>query len=90
MEELQKQVAPHHLILQDRNLLELTGVSDLSSFDENVVIATTSMGELTVHGHNLNVRHLDLESGLLALEGKVDSFIYSEGVQSNWLSRLLR
>ena len=90
MQETSLRTASHQIILQDRCSLEMTGVSDLASFDENTVIATTSMGDLTIRGHNLNVRLLDLDSGLLTLEGKVEEMSYSESVHGNWLSRLLR
>lgn len=90
MQETHQQSMAHQLILQDRCLTEMTGVIDLSSYDDSVVIVTTSMGDLTLRGYNLNVRHLDLQSGLLTLEGKVEAMTYSEPMRGGWLSRLLR
>ncbi len=81
---------PHQLILQDRNVLELTGVSDVDSFDENTVTAYTSLGELTIRGKNLHIRHLDVEGGLLSVEGQVDSLTYAEVARGGFFSRLLR
>jgi len=81
---------PHQMILQDRKLLELTGVSDVDSFDENAIIAYTSLGELTVRGRGLHIRRLDLESGALSLEGQVDTLTYSEAARSGFFGRLLR
>lgn len=81
---------PHQMILQDRKQLELTGVSDVDSFDENIIIAYTSLGELTVRGRGLHIRRLDLESGSLSLEGQVDTLTYSETARSGFFGRLLR
>ena len=82
---------PHQMIVQDRKLLEMTGVSDVDSFDENTVVAYTSLGELTVRGRGLHIRRLDLESGSLSLEGYVDTLSYSDATRSGgFFGRLLR
>ena len=40
----------HTLSMENRDKLSLTGVEDVSGFDESLVVLTTSMGELTVRG----------------------------------------
>lgn len=90
MLEMSWDSATHQVVIQNRENLEMTGVSDLASFDDNAVVAVTAMGDVTVRGRNLNVRHLDLESGLLSISGKIEALTYSEPVQGGWLSRLLR
>lgn len=72
---------PHQIIMQDRCRLELTGVSDVDSFDETTVLVYTSLGQLTVRGQGLHVRRLDLEGGSLSLEGQVDSLVYADTLQ---------
>ncbi len=83
---------PHQLIMQDRQQVELTGVSDVDSFDESTVVAYTSMGELTIHGNALHIKRLDLDCGILSLEGRVDALQYTEmhGKRSNLFGRLFR
>ncbi|MBQ9860113.1 MAG: sporulation protein YabP [Clostridia bacterium] len=82
---------PHQLILQERHLLEMTGVSDVDSFDENTVTAYTTLGELTIHGKGLHIRQLNLESGSLSVEGQVDSLSYAEAVRGGgFFGRLFR
>ena len=81
---------PHQAILQDRNRLDLTGVSDVDSFDDVVVVAYTSLGELTIRGKNLHVRQLDLDGGSLSLEGQIDSLSYADVTKGGFFSRLLR
>ena len=46
----------HNLILEGRNKLTLSGITDVDSFDEKTVVLFTHMGELTVCG-NLLRRH---------------------------------
>ncbi len=72
---------PHHLILEDRHALTVSGVSDVDSFDEMTVIVYTDLGELTVKGEGLHINHLNIETGELTLEGLVHSLTYAE-VQS--------
>lgn len=80
----------HHLILQDRQFLELSGVSDVDSFDDTVVVAHTAVGSLLVRGRELHVTRLDLEDTALRIEGHIDSLVYEENRQGGFWSRLLR
>lgn len=72
---------PHHLILEDRRALTVSGVSDVDSFDELTVIIYTDLGELTVKGEGLHINRLNIETGDLTLEGHIYSLTYTE-VQS--------
>ena len=57
--------------------LEVTGIQDVVSFDENQIILDTDMGLLTVKGKSLHVSRLTLEKGEVDIEGTFDSFAYS-------------
>ncbi len=81
---------PHQIIMQDRRLLEMTGVSDVQSFDDCTVKAHTQLGEITINGRNLHIRHLDLENGSFSLEGEVDSLVYSNVIRGGFIGRLFR
>ncbi|MBQ5841018.1 MAG: sporulation protein YabP [Clostridia bacterium] len=82
---------PHQLIMQDRRELELTGVSDVDSFDETTVTAYTSLGELTIRGRGLHIRRMDLESGSLSMEGQIDSLTYADTSRATgFFGRLFR
>ena len=69
---------PHHLVLEDRRALTVSGVSDVDSFDELTVVIYTEMGELTVKGQGLHINRLNVETGDLTLEGTIDSLTYVE------------
>ena len=83
-------VLPHQLILQDRTRLELTGITDVDSFDEETVNCTTSLGRLTICGKGLHLHRLDLEGTALSIEGNIDSLVYSNAKKGGLFDRLLR
>ena len=44
-EENKVQALPHNLIMENRNRLTVSGVSDVDSFDEQTVVIFTQMGQ---------------------------------------------
>ena len=75
----------HNAILEDRQRLMLTGVTDVDSFDEKLVELFTQLGELTIRGKNLHVNEMSLESGELTVEGDIQALIYGEKDRSKKL-----
>ena len=69
---------PHNVILEDRRMLTVSGVSDVDSFDEETVIVFTDLGELTIRGSNLHINRLSVEVGELTVEGNIAALIYSD------------
>lgn len=70
---------PHHLELQGRESLVVTGVEDVERFDESGIVMATSAGTLIIAGEGLHIGQLSLEGGELRVEGRVDSMVYEEG-----------
>ena len=70
--------APHNLILEERRLLTVSGVSAVDSFDEETVVVFTDYGELTIKGSDLHINRLSVEVGDLTVEGKISALIYSQ------------
>lgn len=66
----------HSLMIKDRQGGKITGVKDVSSFDEKEILLLTGAGKLAIKGEQLHVKQLDLEKGEVDLEGKVDSLTY--------------
>lgn len=83
---------PHHLSLQDRRRLIATGVSDVEHFDEETIVAYTELGELNIHGSDLKIRNLNVETGDLEVEGEIGSLIYTRNQprSAGLFSRLFR
>ena len=78
MAEEKKTAMPHNLVLEDRRMLTVSGVSDVDSFDEETVVVFTDLGELTVRGSNLHINRLSVEIGELTVEGNIAALIYSD------------
>lgn len=64
------------LLLRDRKLLEVRGVTDVLRFDEEAVALSTVCGALTVEGSSLHIQVLNLEQGIVTVDGKVDALLY--------------
>ena len=58
-EELQR--GGHHLILEDRERLTVSGVEEVESFDENTIVMETAQGVLIVRGEGLHIEKLSLD-----------------------------
>ncbi|MCI7126543.1 MAG: sporulation protein YabP [Agathobaculum sp.] len=72
---------PHTVILEGREKLSISGVTDVQSFDEEQVLLETVRGMLVVRGQGLHVERLQLESGELIVEGEVGCIEYDDSVQ---------
>ena len=79
MEELNdSRERQHKMVMNNRKTCGLTGVKDVIAFDVNEVILETNMGILLIKGKNLHVKRLTLDKGEVDLEGKMDSFAYTD------------
>ena len=68
----------HKLILNNRRNCNLTGINDVLSFDEHEIILETEQGMLMIKGNDLHVSRLMLDKGEVDVDGRIDSFTYSE------------
>lgn len=85
----------HRVTLNNRGAGTITGVSAVISFDPNEVLLETEQGMLLIKGNDLNVTKLTLEKGEVEVDGRVDSFTYSDGkrgtkAENSFLERLFR
>ena len=53
----------HKLVIQNRSAGNISGITDVVSFDENTVVLDTDMGLLTIKGKELHISRLTLEKG---------------------------
>ena len=83
---------PHSLVLEDRKRLSISGVTDVESFDEETIALATELGELLIHGYDLHINRIDVESGDLSLEGEIISLTYTDNQpqSSGFWGRLFR
>lgn len=83
----------HKLIMTERKQVELTGVTEVISFDNQQIELETVAGAVTFGGEELRVKRLTLEKGEVELEGHIREIVYHEsrkGKAGNMLSRLFR
>ena len=78
-EQAQKSAQKEQLLsLENREKLSLTGVTDVSGFDESLVVLVTGLGPLTVRGEQLHIDRIDLNAGQLEVRGKIREMSYEE------------
>jgi len=72
-------VKPEHIInIISRRHMDISGVKDVESFDEEGASLVTASGRLTVEGKNIKVSALDVERGVVKIEGQIDALFYSD------------
>lgn len=86
----QEPLMPHKLTLNERKSLTMTGATEVVSFDENTVVLKTSLGTLTIHGRQLQLKTLSPEGGQVAVDGEVCALLYEEPRPAGGLRRLFR
>ncbi len=67
-----------NIILENRERLTITGVVDVLSFDDLIVIVETQLGLLTIKGNNLRINKLNLDNSEVMIEGEIFNLGYSE------------
>ncbi len=84
----------HRLVMENRELIELTGVQKVQSFDPKEIILETKLGILSVKGDQLGIKMLNLEEGLVDLQGSISALIYhrnpSDASRRGFLNRVFR
>ncbi|MBB6455253.1 sporulation protein YabP [Salirhabdus euzebyi] len=71
----------HQVKVVNRRELEITGVKDVDSFDNEEFLLQTSMGYLVVRGENLHMKNLDVGEGLVSIKGRVYELSYIDDHQ---------
>ena len=67
-----------NIVLENRNKLSVSGVKDVISFDDELVIIETELGLLTVKGNNLKINKLSIDTGDVSVEGEISNLGYSD------------
>lgn len=78
MYEERKKPGLHKVFINGRKTAALSGVKDVLSFDAKEVYLDTEQGILLIQGDELHVNRLSLEKGEVDVDGRIDSFAYSD------------
>lgn len=71
-------IGKHRFSMEQRRDCKITGVIEVDSFDENSILMETVDGMLTIKGDSLHVSRLNLDKGEADVDGRVDSFSYTD------------
>ena len=84
----------HRLLITDRRILSVGGVSKVQSFGPKEIVLETNLGNLNLRGEDLGIKHLDLQEGVIEVEGQVDAVVYMQASASRsrtaWWRRIFR
>src|SRR5690625_5779254 len=75
-EEVARVQQDHYLKINNRKELDITGVKEVDSFDNEEFLLETVMGYLVVRGENLQLKNLDVGEGLVTIKGKIYELSY--------------
>lgn len=66
----------HIINIDNRQKIDITGVIDVITFNEQSVILNTVLGELSIKGKNMKVNKLNVDNGDMSIEGEMQSLTY--------------
>ena len=66
----------HDVLIKSRKRMEMTGISDVSSFDEAEIIVQTQSSDVSIEGENLKIERFNSENGELVLNGLITGMFY--------------
>jgi sporulation protein YabP len=69
-------IQEHDVIMRGRRTLEITGVKQVESFDNEEFLLETVMGFLAIKGQNLQMKNLDVDKGIVSIKGKIYDLVY--------------
>ncbi len=81
-----------NVIIENRKKLNISGVKEVSSFDDETIILDTGLGQMTVKGEGLHVEGFNTMTGDFSAVGKIHAVVYMSDARTSggFLSRLFR
>jgi sporulation protein YabP len=73
----------HECIIKCRKHIDITGVKEVTSFDDGAVMLVTDCGDMTLEGEGLRVGVLDTDKGIISVDGIISAVYYSESVRKS-------
>lgn len=83
MEDLKKINSFQNIVVENREKLNITGILDVFSFDDQIIIVETELGLLTIKGTDLKINKLSLDTSDFVVDGKINSLTYSDSESPN-------
>ncbi|MBR5156722.1 MAG: sporulation protein YabP [Clostridia bacterium] len=74
---MEDKVIAHNLILEEKNRLSISGVTDVDTFDESKIILYTQDDTLEIEGEDLHIQKLSVSDGEMLIEGEISAIVYT-------------
>ena len=68
----------HVVNIDNRERISVTEVTDIESFNEEIIFLALKNGGLIIRGEDLHIQKLDLEEGRVLISGAIGSAVYTE------------
>ena len=89
--ENEKKFDSSEIVLKNRQDLHISGVEKVYETSETKLLIKISGSDCAVLGENMSVEKLDVESGTLGVNGKINEIRYAEGAnKGNFFKRIFR
>ena len=82
-----------NVILENRKKLTLTGIRDVLSFDDEIVVVESELGLLNIKGNDLRVNKISVETGDVIVDGTIRAIEYSDkdiGPKQGLMSKIFK
>ena len=74
----EKNNAAHSIIIEQREKINISGVTEVVGFDDETVLLRTAMGSLTIKGEGLHIGAFSTSSGDIDIDGKLIAMAYGD------------
>lgn len=68
----------HIVNIDNRERISVTDVTDIESFNEEMILLILRSGGLIIKGQDLHIQKLDLDEGRVLITGAIASAVYTE------------
>ena len=75
---MEQETVQHSLKIEKREKSEISGIKDVEYFNENEILAVSTMGNILIKGEHLHIDCLNTETQVMNVSGTVCAVIYSE------------
>ena len=66
-----------NIIIENRKIINLSGVSECLGFDDETISLDTKLGKLTIKGTGLHIQNFNTTNGELTAEGRIHAIVYT-------------
>lgn len=77
-----KSAKQHKVSLMDRQMLDVSGIINVEKFTDENVVLETEQGTLDIKGEKMHMKQLNLDGGMIIVEGLIKSLTYSDGAST--------